>query len=158
MRRVIVLSTALLIAIAAAGVRSAVAQSIDPGMTKAQVIERLGKPFAERTSGAFTYVYYSNGREREVGMSDLIILQNDAVVDAIFRSAERQYSGRSSSPESKMPVNSAPTSSWSRSLAFRIGTGANDSLVARMSSRLLFESLPYPSKLSTENQTLPSDS
>lgn len=109
MRRVIVLSTALLIAIAAAGVRSAVAQSIDPGMTKAQVIERLGKPFAERTSGAFTYVYYSNGREREVGMSDLIILQNDAVVDAIFRSPERQYTGRSSSPESKMPVNSAPT-------------------------------------------------
>ena len=109
MRRVIVLSTALLIAIAAAGMQGAAAQSIDPGMTKGQVIERLGKPFAERTSGAYTYLFYSNGREREAGMSDLIILQNDSVIDAIFRSADRQYTGRSSSPESKMPVNSAPS-------------------------------------------------
>src|SRR5688500_14657981 len=109
MRRVIVLSTALLIAIAAAGVQSAAAQSIDPGMTKSQVIERLGQPFAERSSGAYTYLFYSNGRERTAGMSDLIILQNDAVVDAIFRSAERQYTGRSSSPEGVMPANSAPS-------------------------------------------------
>ena len=51
MRRVIVLSTALLLAIAAAGVQGAAAQSIDPGMTKSQVIERLGAPAAERSSG-----------------------------------------------------------------------------------------------------------
>lgn len=107
MRRVIVLSTALLIAIAAAGVQGAAAQSIDPGMTKSQVIERLGAPAAERTSGAYTYLFYQNGREYTVGMSDLVILQNNAVVDAIFRSAARQYSGRSSSPEGVMPANSA---------------------------------------------------
>lgn len=107
MRRVIVLSTALLIAIAAAGVQGAAAQSIDPGMTKGQVIERLGAPAAERTSGAYTYLFYQNGREYSVGMSDLVILQNNAVVDAIFRSAARQYSGRSSSPEGVMPANSA---------------------------------------------------
>ena len=109
MRRVIVLSTALLIAIAAAGVQGAAAQSIDPGMTKGQVIERLGAPAAERSSGPYTYLFYQNGRERTAGMSDLVILQNGAVVDAIFRSAARQYTGSSSSPEGKMPENSAPT-------------------------------------------------
>ncbi|HEY7408563.1 MAG TPA: hypothetical protein VH638_09870 [Gemmatimonadaceae bacterium] len=109
MRRVIVLSTALLIALAAAGVQGAAAQSIDPGMTKSQVIERLGAPAAERSSGPYTYLFYQNGRERTAGMSDLVILQNDAVVDAIFRSAARQYTGASSSPEGKMPANSAPT-------------------------------------------------
>jgi hypothetical protein len=107
MRRVIVLSTALLIAIAAAGVQGAAAQSIDPGMTKSQVIERLGAPAAERTSGAYTYLFFQNGRERTVGMSDLVILQNDSVIDAIFRSAAREYTGRSSSPDGVMPANSA---------------------------------------------------
>jgi outer membrane protein assembly factor BamE (lipoprotein component of BamABCDE complex) len=109
MRRVIVLFTALLIATAAVGVQSAAAQSIDPGMTKSQVVERLGHPFAERSSGAYTYLFYQNGRERTAGMSDLIILQNDAVVDAIFRSPARQYTGRSSSPEGVTPANSAPS-------------------------------------------------
>jgi outer membrane protein assembly factor BamE (lipoprotein component of BamABCDE complex) len=109
MRRVIVLSTTLLIALAIAGVQGAAAQSIDPGMTKSQVIERLGAPAAERSSGAYTYLFYQNGRERTAGMSDLVILQNDAVVDAIFRSAAREYTGSSSSPEGKMPANSAPT-------------------------------------------------
>jgi hypothetical protein len=107
MRRVIVLSTALLIAIAAAGVQGAAAQSIDPGMTKSQVIERLGAPAAERSTGAYTYLFYQNGREYTVGMSDLVILQHGAVVDAIFRSAAREYTGRSSSPEGVMPANSA---------------------------------------------------
>ena len=109
MRRVIVLFTALLIWSAAAGARGAEAQYIDPGMTKSQVVERLGTPWAERTIGAFTYLFYSNGREETVGMSDLITLQNDAVVDAIFRSPSRQYTGKSSSPEGKMPQNSAPS-------------------------------------------------
>jgi hypothetical protein len=107
MRRVIIRSTALLLAIAAAGVQAAVAQSIDPGMTKSQVIERLGAPAAERTSGPYTYMFYQNGRERTAGMSDLVILQNDSVVDAIFRSSMRAYTGRSSSPEGVMPANSA---------------------------------------------------
>jgi hypothetical protein len=108
MRRVIVLFAALFVW-SAAGARGAEAQYIDPGMSKSQVVERLGKPWAERSSGAFTYLFYSNGREEAVGMSDLIILQNDAVVDAIFRSPSRQYTGKSSSPEGKMPQNSAPS-------------------------------------------------
>lgn len=94
----------LLIAIAP----TARAQTIDPGMSRSQVIERLGTPFAERSSGAFTYLFYSNGRERTVGMSDLVILQHGAVVDALFRSPARSYSGRSSSPDGVEPVKSAP--------------------------------------------------
>jgi outer membrane protein assembly factor BamE (lipoprotein component of BamABCDE complex) len=109
MRRVIVVFISLLIVLVASGVQGAAAQSIDPGMTKAQVIERLGYPAAERSSGAFTYLFYQNGRERTVGMSDLVTLQNNAVVDAIFRSSERQYTGRSSSPEGVMPANSSPS-------------------------------------------------
>ena len=109
MRRVFAVLIALLIVVAATGAQRAAAQSIDPGMTKAQVIERLGYPAAERTSGAFTYLFYQNGRERTVGMSDLVTLQNDAVIDAIFRSTERQYTGRSSSPDGVMPANSAPS-------------------------------------------------
>ena len=108
MRRVTTVFISLLI-VAATGVQRAAAQSIDPGMTKAQVIERLGAPAAERSSGAFTYLFYQNGRERTVGMSDLVTLQNNAVVDAIFRSYERQYTGRSSSPDGVMPANSAPS-------------------------------------------------
>ena len=107
MRRVFMF-TALLIAVAAAGAQGAAAQSIDPGMTKSQVIERLGQPHSERSSGAYTYLFYQNGVEYQAGMSDLVILQNDAVVDAIFRSG-RQYTGRSSSPEGVTPANSAPT-------------------------------------------------
>ena len=109
MRRAFTAFTSVFIALAAIGVQGAAAQSIDPGMTKAQVIDRLGYPAAERTSGAFTYLFYQNGRERTVGMSDLVTLQNNAVVDAIFRSSERQYTGRSSSPDGVMPANSAPS-------------------------------------------------
>ena len=73
-------------------------QSIDPGMTQAQVVERLGEPAAARTSGTFTYLFYKNGCVRQCGMDDLVLLENDAVVDAIFRAPERTYTGKSSSP------------------------------------------------------------
>ncbi|HVE77292.1 MAG TPA: hypothetical protein VNA89_00395 [Gemmatimonadaceae bacterium] len=79
---------------------------VDSGMTKAQVVERLGAPASERSAGAYTYLYYFNGCERECGMSDLVILQNDAVVDAIFRASERQYTGQSSSPAQRRPQRS----------------------------------------------------
>lgn len=72
--------------------------SIDPGMSKAQVVERFGKPASERTRGEFTYLYYGNGMEKTVGMSDLVVLQADKVVDALLRSPRRAYTGSSSSP------------------------------------------------------------
>ena len=71
---------------------------IDPGMTRAQVVERLGKPATERASAGFTYLFFINGCERTCGMNDLVTLKGDSVVDAIFRAPSRTYSGRSTSP------------------------------------------------------------
>ena len=73
---------------------------VDPGMSKAQVVARLGKPVIERSAGTSTYLFYSNGMQRKVGMNDIVVLDSDKVVDAIFRSRARTYSGKSSSPAS----------------------------------------------------------
>lgn len=81
--------------------------TIEPGMNRAQVIEVLGRPNAERAAGAFVYLFYSNGCERECGMSDLVTLENDAVVDAIFRSPSRAYAGASSSPNGIVAARTA---------------------------------------------------
>lgn len=75
-------------------------KSIDPGMSEAKVVERLGQPDAARTSGEFKYLFYRNGCIRQCGMDDVVILQKDSVVDAMFRAADRSYSGKSSSPRS----------------------------------------------------------
>jgi outer membrane protein assembly factor BamE (lipoprotein component of BamABCDE complex) len=72
--------------------------TIDPGMTKAQVIEKLGKPVTQRTTGTSTFLFYRNGEERKVGMNDIVTLESDKVTDAVFRSRARKYSGTSSSP------------------------------------------------------------
>ena len=87
----------LLLLVAAAGSASA-QSSIDPGMTKDQVIAKLGKPASEHSSGTSTYLYYANGEEKKVGMSDMVALEDGKVVDAVFRSPNRKYSGKSSSP------------------------------------------------------------
>src|SRR5688500_2866122 len=68
------------------------ARVIDPGMTREQVVAELGAPVQTRSAGRFVYLFYANGCERTCGMQDLVVLENDAVVDAIFRSARRSYS------------------------------------------------------------------
>lgn len=73
-------------------------KSIDPGMSEAKVVERLGGPDASRTAGDFKYLFYRNGCIKQCGMDDVVILQKDSVVDALFRSADRAYTGKSSSP------------------------------------------------------------
>jgi hypothetical protein len=87
---------ALLCAIALPGAAQA-PKSIDPGMSEAKVVERLGAPDASRIAGDFKYLFYHNGCIRQCGMDDVVILQKDSVVDAMFRS-DRSYSGKSSSP------------------------------------------------------------
>jgi hypothetical protein len=72
--------------------------TIDPGMTQAQVVAKLGEPMSTRTYDGHTYLLYKNGCERSCGMSDLVVLDSDKVVDAIFRSNARRYTGTSSSP------------------------------------------------------------
>lgn len=74
--------------------------TIEPGMTQAQVVERLGQPLTVRTYGSFTYLLYKNNCEKRCGMSDLVVLDSDKVVDAVFRSSARKYAGTSSSPRS----------------------------------------------------------
>lgn len=86
-----------LLLVAIAGSASAQA-SIDPGMTHDQVIAKLGKPASEHSSGSSTFLYYANGQERKMGMSDMVAIEDGKVVDAVFRSSARRYTGKSSSP------------------------------------------------------------
>jgi hypothetical protein len=90
---------ALLCAIAAPSGAQA-PKSIDPGMSEAKVVERIGQPDASRVAGDFKYLFYHNGCIKQCGMDDVVILQKDSVVDAVFRAAERAYTGKSSSPRS----------------------------------------------------------
>ena len=82
---------------------------IDPGMTRAEVVERLGKPLNERKSGEHVYLFYRNGCEKTCGMNDLVVLDDGKVSDAIFRSPGRHYSGTSSSPTGVKPSRSKAT-------------------------------------------------
>ena len=88
---------ALLSALAAPAAAQA-PKSIDPGMSEARVVERLGAADASRSAGDFKYLFYHNNCIRQCGMDDVVILQKDSVVDAMFRSPERAYTGKSSSP------------------------------------------------------------
>ena len=88
----------LAVAIAASPAVGQGPPTIDPGMTQAQVVAKLGEPLSTRTYDGHTYLLYKNGCERSCGMSDLVVLDSGKVVDAIFRSNARRYSGASSSP------------------------------------------------------------
>jgi hypothetical protein len=83
------------------------AGTIDPGMTRAQVIERLGKPATVRTYQGSTYLMYSNKCGKKCGMQDIVILDHDVVVDAVLRSPDRHYTGTSSSPDATAPNSRA---------------------------------------------------
>jgi hypothetical protein len=88
--------------------------TISPGMTRAQVESALGAPATMRTVSEFSYLFYPNACGRSCGMNDLVILRRDSVVDAIFRSPNRHYTGQSSSPQEARPQvaprKAAPTS------------------------------------------------
>ena len=105
MRHMVAVTLALAVG-AATGGAQATKGTIDPGMSKEQVVERLGRPAGERTAGAFTYLYYPNGCERRCGTPDVVTLELDVVIDAIIRSPARRYTGASSSPKTAKP---APT-------------------------------------------------
>ena len=79
-------------------------QLVEPGMTREQVVARLGRPGGIRAVGSRTYLFYANGRERRAGMNDVVFLENDAVVDAIFRAPHRRYTGTSSSSTGVRPA------------------------------------------------------
>ena len=89
---------ALLLGMTIARAANAQTAAIDPGMTQAQVVAKLGPPLSTRTSDGHTYLFYKNGCERTCGMNDLVVLDSGKVVDAVFRSPSRKYTGKSSSP------------------------------------------------------------
>jgi hemoglobin len=117
---------------------------IDPGMPRAQVVARLGAPAVERSSGDASYLFYTNSCHRTCGMNDVVLLDRGIVVDAVFRSAARRYSGASSSPRA-ISANEARRGSATRapdatpagaplvaSLSIRASTGATASLYERI--------------------------
>jgi hypothetical protein len=77
--------------------------TISPGMTKTQVVAALGEPATLRAVGEDSYLFYKNSCGKACGMNDLVILHADTVVDAIFRSPDRHYTGKSSSPNAIPP-------------------------------------------------------
>jgi hypothetical protein len=103
-------------------------QTIDPGMTRDQVVEHLGKPLNERKTGNGWFMFYGNGCERTCGMNDLVILEDGKVVDAIFRSPSRHYSAASSSPTGVRP-EPTPADSGSLSALDRVRKAGRGGLV-----------------------------
>ena len=87
-----------LVLIAVPALCGAQAATVSPGMTRAQVVSALGQPVTVREAGDHTYMFYRNECGRACGMNDLVTLRRDSVVDAIFRSPTRHYTGTSSSP------------------------------------------------------------
>jgi hypothetical protein len=73
----------------------AAAQTISPGMTTAQVRSALGEPATVRSTGDWTYLYYLNGCAVRCGSDDVVFVQNDRVVTAVFRTARRRFTGPS---------------------------------------------------------------
>jgi hypothetical protein len=78
------------------------ASTVSPGMSRAQVVAALGEPATARVASEYTYLLYPNDCGRACGMSDLVVLRRDSVVDAIFRSPVRHYTGTSSSPTAEV--------------------------------------------------------
>ncbi len=74
-------------------------EAVAPGMSEADVRTRWGNPIAVRSANTWTYLFYRNHREREVGYYDVVFLHGGKVVDAIVRSPDHVYAGESSSPE-----------------------------------------------------------
>lgn len=82
-------------------------KTVSPGMSKAQVVAALGEPATSRTASDVTYMFYKNTCGKRCGMNDLVVLQRDSVVDAIFRAPDRRYTGTSSSPAAIPPAQAA---------------------------------------------------
>src|SRR5689334_4407788 len=92
------LMTAVLLTGGMAASLGAQGVAIDPGMTRDQVVAKLGEPLSVRMREGHTYLFYKNGCEKTCGMNDLVVLDSDKVVDAIFRAPGRKYTGTGSSP------------------------------------------------------------
>ena len=77
--------------------------TVAPGMGESDVAALWGPPSAVRRAGSFTYLHYPNGCELTCGTTDIVILQDGQVVDAVVRWHGHGYSGQSSSPPGSTP-------------------------------------------------------
>jgi hypothetical protein len=83
--------------------------TVNPAMTRDEVIGVWGPPVAERATGAWTYLYFRNGCEVSCGTFDVVFLENGAVVNAIVRGPGHTYSGVSTSPPGQEGRATPPT-------------------------------------------------
>lgn len=89
--------------VAGVSARVALAQaSIDPGMTREEVLARLGTPNGESHFGSFTYLFYENGCAVKCGVDDVVVLDKNIVTDAVFHSSKRTFTGVSG-PATSLP-------------------------------------------------------
>ncbi len=77
--------------------------TVDPGMTREQVVATWGPPVAERVYGNREYLYFRNGCEVSCGTFDVVFLEGGQVIDAIVRGLGHEYTGVSSSPPDRAP-------------------------------------------------------
>ncbi len=82
--------------------------TVNPGMTRDEVVALWGVPIAERVRGGDGYLYFRNGCERSCGTFDAVFLENGQVVDAIVRGTGHTYTGNSSSPMGRKPEATLP--------------------------------------------------
>lgn len=77
--------------------------TVNPGMTREQVVSVWGVPVAERNRETWGYLYFRNGCEVTCGTFDVVFLENGQVVDAVVRAPGHVYAGNSSSPPGRKP-------------------------------------------------------
>jgi hypothetical protein len=138
----------ILLCTAASAAAAQAPKSIDPGMSESKVVERLGQPDASRASGDFKYLFYHNSCIKQCGMDDVVILQKDSVIDAMFRAADRTYSGKSSSPRSIPAEVAARTRPGARDVpsseVVQAGTPVRDSGATHATPDSSAKTAPHP--------------
>jgi hypothetical protein len=77
--------------------------TVNPGMTRDEVVAVWGPPVAEREQESWSYLYFRNGCEVTCGTFDVVFLENGQVVDAVVRGTGHTYAGNSSSPPGRIP-------------------------------------------------------
>jgi hypothetical protein len=96
--------------------------NVTPGASRADVIAQLGEPVAERTAGDFTLLFYQSGCAPTCAVNDVVVLQGDRVVDALFSTIPRAYAQDTASAEGLAPYTDlgATTPRAVEPLAFHI--------------------------------------
>lgn len=82
--------------------------TVNPGMTREDVIAVWGDPVTERVADGRGYLYFRNGCEVRCGTYDVVFLDGGQVVDAIVRGPGHEYAGTSSSPEGRAAMPTLP--------------------------------------------------